>query len=210
MAGEVPLNQQGAWVAPLPTTTIGSGGVSSIVFSTHIAASPARCLEVALDTARYPAWNRFTRSVVIEKPAPAAAAAGLDPSLGFLTAHEGGARDDLLLPGTEFCFKVYLDENSDKSSDTHLVVTVLKPIVHEGRKGFRVAWAIKGGNWLSNAERTQDFVESADGKGTDYFNKETFFGAVAYAIKPFAGAKLIRGLELWRDGLKAEAEKQQQ
>ncbi|KXJ96252.1 hypothetical protein Micbo1qcDRAFT_231319 [Microdochium bolleyi] len=207
MAGEVPFGQETAWVTPLPSPTVGGGGVSSITFSTHIAASPARCLEVALDPARYPEWNKFCRSAVIEKPAPASAIEGLDASLAFLTKGDGVAKEGLLLLGTEFCFKVYLDEDSENGRDTHLVVTVLEEIVHEGRKGFRVAWATRGGNWVQHAERTQDFIESADGKGTDYYNKETFYGVVSYAIKPFVGAKLVRALDLWRDGLKCEAEK---
>ncbi|KAH7020718.1 uncharacterized protein B0I36DRAFT_387587 [Microdochium trichocladiopsis] len=152
MAGEVPFNQQGAWVSPaLPGPTVGGGGVATVVFSTQIAASPARCLEVGLDSARYPAWNKFIRNAIIEESANPAVVDTLDVSLKFLG--EGG------------------------------------------------------GNWLQNAERTQDFIESADGTGTDYFNKETFSGPLSYLIKPFVGTKLINALELWKDGLKAEAEK---
>ena len=143
MAGEVPLNQQGTWVSPtLPGPTVGSGGVATVVFSTQIAASPARCLEVALDSARYPAWNKFIRKAIIEEEADPAVVDTLDASLKFLG--EGGVRDSLLLPGTRACFMSYMDPDSDSCNKVHLVVTVLKEITHEGRKGFRVAWAMQG------------------------------------------------------------------
>lgn len=143
MAGEVALDQQGTWVSPaLPSPTIGGGGVATVVFSTRIAASPARCLEVALDSARYPAWNRFIRKAVIEEAADPAVVDNLDASLKFLG--EGGVREGLLLPGTRTCFMSYMDPHSDSCNEVHLVVTVLKDITHEGRKGFRVAWAMQG------------------------------------------------------------------
>ena len=54
-------------------------------------------------------------------------------------------------------------------------------------------------------ERTQDFVEAADG-GTEYYSNETFYGPMAYVIKAVVGSKLLKALDLWMSGLKSEAE----
>ena len=56
-------------------------------------------------------------------------------------------------------------------------------------------------------ERTQDFVEAADG-GTEYYSNETFYGPMAYVIKAVVGSKLLKALDLWMSGLKSEAEGQ--
>ena len=58
--------------------------------------------------------------------------------------------------------------------------------------------------WYLRAERTQELLESADGKGTDYYNYETFYGPVSYMIYWLVGPKLAGGLQLWMDGLKAQ------
>ncbi|KAH7021502.1 uncharacterized protein B0I36DRAFT_435293 [Microdochium trichocladiopsis] len=203
MAGEVPRNQDCTFVAPLAQPTRGAGGVSSLIFSTHIAASPEKCLEIVLDSSAYPTWNKLVRQATVEKQSPATAT-DLGDSLGFLLA---SGKQDMLLPGADFVFNAYLDPDSDSFRSTRLEVTVLKEIVHEGRKGFRVSWAMTEGTWLQHVERTQDFVE-APGGGTDYYNMETFYGPVSYLIKPIVGTKLLKALGLWKDGLKAEAERQ--
>jgi len=206
MAGVVPSNQACAWVPALPQPTLGNGGVYSVTMSTHIAASPATCLQVTLEAANYPKWNKFVREVVINKAAPSSSLRDLDPALGFL-AGTGTQADKMLLPGTETTFKAYVDQNSDSVNNTHLVVTELKEFEHEGRKGFRVAWAQKGRSWFQDVERTQDFVEAADG-GTEYYSNETFYGPMAYVIKAVVGNKLLKALDLWMSGLKSEAEGQ--
>lgn len=143
MAGLVPPNQACTWVPALPQPTLGAGGVHSVTMSTHIAASPAKCLQVTLDSVNYPKWNKFVREVEINKAAPSSVLDGLDASLRFL-ADARAETGKMLLPGADATFKAYIDPNSDWVNKVHLVVTELKEIEHEGRKGFRVAWAQRG------------------------------------------------------------------
>jgi hypothetical protein len=221
MAGEIPLNQQCTFVRPLAQPTLGDSGVASIIYSTHIAAPPLQCLQLVLDGSNYHKWNKFVPRVVMQQHFTSDTAT-LPSSLSHLAFQA-----DQLLPGTEFCFEVHMDLENESSRLTHLVGSVLQEIEHDGRKGLRVAWRSQGvslldlifqcqlhtdpypiqNNWFLRAERTQDFILSEDG-GTDYYNKETFYGPVAYGIQFLVGDSLKKALEAWKDGLKEEAEAQ--
>ncbi|KAI9147024.1 hypothetical protein HJFPF1_13055 [Paramyrothecium foliicola] len=200
-SSEVPLNTQCTFVKPLPQPTLGNKGSASIVNSTHIAAPPLKCLEIVLDTNAYPKWNRFARRVVIERQSTATSA-DLPASLSHLASGK-----DQLLPGAEFIFECHMDIESDASRNVDLMVTLLQDIIHEGRPGFRVSWKTHKNNWLVNAERTQDFILASDG-GTEYYNKETFYGLIGHAFQWLIGSNLKKSVDSWKDTLKKEAEAQ--
>ncbi|KAH8662213.1 hypothetical protein BX600DRAFT_437622 [Xylariales sp. PMI_506] len=210
MTTSIPLNQAPKFVAPLPQPTLGAGGSSTVTFSSTIAASPATCLEILLDSVSYATWNKWIPRVVVHEEAPtAAAAAASEPgkeiprSLAHLASKKGQ-----LLPGAQFCFEVRMNPDSASVTKTELVTTVLEEFERDGRKGLRVAWKTRGDAWYLRAERTQEFLEIDGGQGgCEYYNYETFFGPLTWAVKTFAGGQLEKGLALWIDGLKAAAEK---
>lgn len=199
MASRVPPNQAPAFVAPIPTPTLGDGGSASIVFSTTIAASPAKCLEILLDPETYPTWNKWIPRVVVTSASPASESS-IPPSLAHIAAKEVR-----LLPNAKFYFEVHMNPESASFRKTELELSVLEEFEHEGKRGFRVAWKSQGSPWFLRAERVQEFVDNGTG-GCEYTNYETFFGPLTWAVKSFAGKQLEKGLMLWMNGLKAEAE----
>ncbi|KAF2993948.1 hypothetical protein E8E14_001598 [Neopestalotiopsis sp. 37M] len=217
MADQIPLNQAPVFVAAIPTPTLGGGGSGSAVFSTTIAATPAKCLEIVLNPATYPSWNKWVPRVVVtsepsSEPSTTPAPPGLPESLAQLAT----SQQPLLSPGTKFYFEVHMDPDSASFRKTDLEVTVLEEFERGGsgdgegrvggrRKGWRVVWKTQGNPWYLRAERVQEFLEDGAG-GCLYINYETFYGPLTFAVKTFAGKQLMAGLTLWMNGLKAAAE----
>ncbi|KAK8016166.1 hypothetical protein PG993_014355 [Apiospora rasikravindrae] len=207
---EIPLGQAPTFAAEtIPTPTYGPGGSSTAIFSTTIAAPPATCLAVILDTSTYPSWGKWIPCAVVETPAPASA---LDEVPAALAAQLPADRSGLLLLGAKFYFEVHMDPDSASSRKTYLEVTRLEEFVRdEGgkekkkKKGIRVAWKTQGDPWHVRAERVQEFVEDGKG-GCEYYNYETFHGMLAWAVRRFVAGQLGNGLQLWMEGLKKEAE----
>ncbi|MBH1945588.1 hypothetical protein I5L01_15315, partial [Erythrobacter sp. YJ-T3-07] len=71
MASQIAPDQTPAFVAAIPTPTLGEGGSASVVFLTFIAASPTKCLEILLDPSTYPKWNKWIPRVDVISAAPA-------------------------------------------------------------------------------------------------------------------------------------------
>ncbi|KAH6656544.1 hypothetical protein BKA67DRAFT_552289 [Truncatella angustata] len=198
MAAQIAPNQAPTFVAAIPTPTLGEGGSASVAFSTTIAASPTRCLEILLDPSTYPTWNRWIPRVDVVSASTASEAA-----VPELLAHVT-RKPNQLLPGTQFDFEVHMSASNIRK--TELELSVLEEFERNGRKGLRVCWKTRGNPWLApRAERVQEFLENVEG-GCDYTNYETFHGPLTWAVKAFAGKQLRDGLTLWMNGLKAEAE----
>jgi hypothetical protein len=202
---------------PLPTPTHGPGGIVSFGCSDHVAASPATCLEICLDTAHYPVWNRFTTVATIDlhpnppRPIPSA--------IAHLGAPERAPT--CLLLGTLFSCEVHMDLKPESTGRwTQLEITHLEDIndpprsqggaggtEYKGRKGFRVAWRGRGMiEYVLRTERVQEFWEDEELGGTRYMCWETFYGIMASMVQTGAAKNLQNGLAAWIDGLKAYAE----
>ncbi|KAI0018086.1 hypothetical protein F4780DRAFT_560743 [Xylariomycetidae sp. FL0641] len=175
--------QEPRWTAVKAQPTLGEGGSATLACAATIAAPPEACVEVVLDAANYPSWNRWVQKVVVHSSEPG-----------------------LLRLGSEFDFQVHMDPDSAGYNTTGLVLTVLDRGYQDrdGRSGVRVAWKTRGDAWYMRAERTQEFVRDADGN-TAYSCYETFYGPVSWLVKTLVGAKLVRGYKLWVSGLKEAA-----
>lgn len=196
---EIPANQDPKFVAPIATPTLGGGGSATVVLSRTIAASPAVCLEIMLDPATYPDWNRWIPRVVVES-APPVPSADMPPALVHLASRQG-----YLLPRTRFAFEVHMNPDSASFNRTDLEVSLLEAFERDGRQGLRVAWKSQGDPWYLRAERVQEFLENASG-GCEYSSYETFHGPLTWVVKTFVGRQLEGGLRLWVSGLKDAAE----
>ncbi|KAH7626532.1 hypothetical protein B0T09DRAFT_368534 [Sordaria sp. MPI-SDFR-AT-0083] len=85
------------------------------------------------------------------------------------------------------------------------------------RTGFRIAWKTRPSlfmpSWMLHCERVQEFVEvyppfaADDEPETAYQCWETFYGVLAPVVKTAAGSQVIRGFDVWMDGLKKRAER---
>ncbi|KAJ9155202.1 hypothetical protein NKR23_g1780 [Pleurostoma richardsiae] len=214
----VPRSQRGTLSGPvIPTPTHGaSGGSFTVTCSTRIAAPPDAVLGVLLDTATYPAWNRFVRQVdVVSHPEPPSPAAAADDTAAPTALPAGEAGGGSIGVGTAMIFSVYMDLASDKPSNRAGVeVTRLEPFTlasppsapAEERNGWRVAWrATDLPGWLLRTERVQEVVDDGAG-GTEYTCWETFYGVLALVVKLKVGGRLVKGFDAWMDGLKARAE----
>ncbi|KAK3396444.1 hypothetical protein B0T20DRAFT_417777 [Sordaria brevicollis] len=84
------------------------------------------------------------------------------------------------------------------------------------RTGFCIAWKTRPSllmpNWLLRCERVQEFVEvyppfgADDEPETAYQCWETFYGVLAPVVKAAAGSQVIKGFDVWMDGLRKRAE----
>lgn len=84
------------------------------------------------------------------------------------------------------------------------------------RTGFRIAWKTRPSllmpNWMLRCERVQEFVgvyapfAADDEPETAYQCWETFYGVLAPVVKAAAGSQIMRGFDVWMDGLKKRAE----
>ncbi|GAB1311708.1 Coenzyme Q-binding protein COQ10 START domain-containing protein (Fragment) [Madurella fahalii] len=188
---------------PLPTPTYGPGGSFSVTCSARIAATPKACLDVMLDAPGYPTWNRFCRKCTIDA----------QPS----TSAELAQDEDKLRLGTQFTFDVHMDPSAPSGNGktgraAALEVSVLEAINEDDgrRRGWRVGW--KGRSsllmpaWMLHNERIQEFVEADGGKATEYYCWETFYGVLAPVVKKAAGAQVVKGFEVWVEGLKGKVE----
>lgn len=196
----VPLNQ-----APTSGPSIAAPhhghGVMSVSCSTTMAAPPLRCLEAVLDTADYPKWNTFCpRAIIDDAPPPAAEpddAGSVEPELG-----EIAKRPHFLHHGVKFQFEVLMEQGKP-TNRTALQVSVLEKFQRDGRTGYRVAWTMRGmPYYVLHAERVQEFVQTPDGRGTEYYCFETFGGVMAYLMRRMVGSKLEDGFGRWMNSLK--------
>ncbi len=234
MTEKIGPDQEPRWAdSPLPTPTYGLGGRATVICSTAaIAAPPAACLAIVLDTATYPSWNRFIPRATVRSPAssspaspaPATSAEDAGAVPASLRARlEGIDPGRLLLRGTEFRFEVHMDPDNSarpRIQNTDLVVSRLEEFGGGGgggdggrRRGLRVVWKTAGDARYLRAERVQEFVERRGGEeqgqgepGTDYVCYETFYGPVAPLVRRFAGSAILNGFGLWMTGLKKAAE----
>lgn len=194
----VPPNQPPQCGPSIATPAHGHGAFS-VSCSTTIAASPFACLEAVLKTADYPRWNTFCPRATIDA-APPVADAGLAaiPEVASLLANGEGH----LYPGVDFQFEVIMKPGGG-SRQTLLHVSLLEALERDGRKGYRVAWTMRGApHYVLRAERVQEFVATEDGQGTEYSCYETFGGAVAYLMRYMVGSQVADGFKRWQDGLK--------
>ncbi|KAL0469061.1 hypothetical protein QR685DRAFT_529633 [Neurospora intermedia] len=84
------------------------------------------------------------------------------------------------------------------------------------RTGFRIAWKTPPTafmpNWMLRCERVQEFVEvhppfgTLDEPETAYQCWETFYGVLAPVVKAAASSQIVRGFNIWMEGLKKRAE----
>ncbi|KXX74555.1 hypothetical protein MMYC01_208876 [Madurella mycetomatis] len=221
MATPAPSSRPAAIGPPLPTPTYGPGGCFSVTCSARIAATPKACLDVILDAPgcisvfltiisylvkkkkKDPTWNRFCRKCTIDA----------QPSTSAEPAQDG---ENLRL-GTRFTFDVHMDPSAPSDvartgRATALEVSVLETINDDDsrRRGWRVGW--KGRSsllmppWMLRMERIQEFVEADGGKATEYSCWETFYGALAPVVKMAAGAQVVRGVNVWVEGLEGKVE----
>ncbi|KAK5660693.1 hypothetical protein OQA88_12057 [Cercophora sp. LCS_1] len=175
MASVVPPNTPPTGsLPPIATPTHGAPTIGSftIATSSHIDASPLRCVEAILDAASYPKWNTFCRSCkIISQPTTPQTHTSLPSG------------DEYLRLGTRFTFDVHLDPSSPPGTTGRpqsMEVTILEPIDEPSRKGWRVAWKLLPTammpEWALRTERIQEFVETDGGKGTDYVEPSMHLG----------------------------------
>lgn len=84
------------------------------------------------------------------------------------------------------------------------------------RTGFRIAWKTRPTLFMPNrmlrCERVQEFVQvyppsgTLDEPETAYRCWETFYGVLAPVVKAAAGNQIMRGFDVWMEGLKKRAE----
>ncbi|EGO53009.1 hypothetical protein NEUTE1DRAFT_16893, partial [Neurospora tetrasperma FGSC 2508] len=194
-----------------PTPTHGQPGAGSftIACSTHIKATPRTCLEVLLKASEYPTWNRYCRKCIID-----AQPDGNQPKDKY-------DKNLFLHLGTKFTFHVHMHPLSEDSSarNTALKVSRLERIdefLQLRRTGFRIAWKTRPTafmpSWMLRCERVQEFVEvhpplgTLDEPETAYQCWETFYGVLAPVVKAAAGSQIVRGFDVWMEGLKKRAE----
>ncbi|RYP52883.1 hypothetical protein DL769_010597 [Monosporascus sp. CRB-8-3] len=206
MAETIPPNQEPKWAdSPLASPTHGAGGKATIICSAVIVAPPATCLEITLNPATYPSWNKFVPRVTVQSSPPPLPES--TPAAVAQLLKESPDRQ-LLLLGTRFRMEVHLHPDSasgGRIQNTDLELSALEEFERGGTKGLRIAWKTQGDPWYLKAERTQEFVERPDG-GCDYVCYETFYGPVTWLVKRFVGPSVLRGFGLWIEGLKKVAE----
>ncbi|KAM7209658.1 hypothetical protein V8F20_000061 [Naviculisporaceae sp. PSN 640] len=125
---------------PIPTPTHGNGGAGSfsVGCSTTVAAAPLICLDVVLNSSKYPEWNRFCRQCTIDSQ-PKQTTTKKQQEDDALSRHNtttSVALPDLgehyLKLGTKFTFDVHMDPDDGKpigsGRPTQLEVSVLEPI----------------------------------------------------------------------------------
>ncbi|KAH6695272.1 hypothetical protein F5X68DRAFT_198179 [Plectosphaerella plurivora] len=200
----VPPNQPPQCGPSIATPAHGHGAFT-VSCSSVIAAPPLACLETVLKTGDYPQWNTFCPNVTIDA-APPVAEAGLDsiPEVAALAS-----RESHLYPGVDFQFEVIMKPGGG-SRQTLLHVSLLEAIERDGKKGYRIAWTMRGApHYVLRAERVQEFVASEDGRSTEYCCYETFGGAVAYPMRYLVGSQVAEGFGRWQDGLQTWTEGRQ-
>jgi hypothetical protein len=179
-----------------------------------IAASPTTCLVLTLDPTTWPTWNRFAIGMEAKTSASSpeylASASALPVELlSALRSSSSKPEGPFLLPGVEYSIAGLRDPLTGKEmqgTGAEEVITLLEPIKRDdGRQGWRLVWQVKP-SWFLRTERVQEFVETTDGKATDYWTVDTFSGPLAFVVKWAMGSKILAGFELWIAGLKKMAE----
>ncbi|KAM5341961.1 hypothetical protein ACJ41O_014992 [Fusarium nematophilum] len=197
MSTPLPLHQAPRFGPSMVVPTLGHGAVS-LSCSTIIAAEPVKCLEAVLNMAAYPSWNTFCPSVRIQHaPPPASSMLGTIPEIKEMVQKPGYA-----YTGVKFEFQVIMQQGKAPTS-TKLQVSVLEKFQRNGRSGYRVAWTLRDSPYyFLRAERVQEFLETDDGSGTEYYCWETFGGVMGYGIRHLVGSQLEDGFGRWTDSLK--------
>ncbi|RYP07752.1 hypothetical protein DL764_002324 [Monosporascus ibericus] len=207
MTETIPPNQESKWAdSPLPSPTYGAGGKATIICSAAIAAPPAACLEITLDPATYPSWNKFVPRVTVQSSPPPPLPESTPSAVAQLL--EDSPDRQLLLLGTRFRFEAHLQPDSASGGltrNTDLEISALEEFERGGAKGLRVVWKMQGDPWYLKAERIQEFLGRPDGR-CDYVCYETFYGPMTWLVRRFAGPLMVRGFGLWTQGLKKAAE----
>lgn len=189
---------------PITTPTHGTGGVFTIIASTHINAPVDTVFEVLVNHAQWPEWNRFVRKVTV-KSTPSS----FDTSTFAPVDQDDGAA--YLKKGQAVGFQVHMDaENpSSYSLNQSMEITLLEPFDKNNnkKKGWRVAWkATSFPGFALRSERVQEVVDDGKG-GTEYTCWETMYGPLAYAVKLTQGSVLEKNFRIWGEDLKARSEK---
>ena len=89
-----------------------------------------------------------------------------------------------------------------------LLMTTLKQMSEEGKRGYRVVWLGKGyPSWALRTERVHEIYtmisdNGEDGKETVYDVFETFSGPLAWAVRVFVGAALVKRFGQWNGELR--------
>ncbi|KAM7222834.1 hypothetical protein V8F06_001732 [Rhypophila decipiens] len=140
-AGPLPPDTPGIITPrPIETPTHGPPGAGSFTVgcSTIIAAAPLICLDVVLNSSKYPEWNRFCRKCTIDsQPRPGPTSSKQQDDDDDDSSPTEGTNSPVLGPdylklGTKFTFDVHMnpldDDQASSGRATELEVSVLEPI----------------------------------------------------------------------------------
>lgn len=169
-------------IPSLPTPHWGTqeGSAFTVRATVTIKASPQTILDALLDTQTWPRWNNFV------------------PRASLKDSDDGRLRPDIL-----FTEHVDMTGNGKPSGivKMKLLMTTLD-VLKEERRGFKVVWLGKGyPDWALRSERVHEIYEE-DGGETIYNVFETFSGPLAWAVRVFVGATLVKRFRQWNGELK--------
>ena len=176
-------------IPPIPTPHWGSQSGSSFTVraTTTINTLPQPVLDALLDTSTWPQWNNFV------------------PRCSITTATKDSNR---LHPGTLFTEHVDMAGRGRSTIvKMKLLMSSLDELHEPTRRGFKVVWLGKGyPDWALRTERVHEIYEETVGGGTVYDVYETFSGPLAWFVKFFVGATLVKRFGQWNGELKAFVE----
>ena len=176
-------------IPPVPTPHWGSQSGSSFTVraTTTISTLPQPVLDALLDTSTWPQWNNFV------------------PRCSVTKATKDSNR---LHPGTIFTEHVDMAGRGRSTIvKMKLLMTCLDELQEPTRRGFKVVWLGKGyPDWALRTERVHEIYEETEGGGTVYDVYETFSGPLAWFVKFFVGATLVKRFGQWNGELKAFVE----
>ena len=177
-------------IPPIPTPHWGSQSGSSFTVraTTTISTQPQPVLDALLDTSTWPQWNNFV------------------PRCSITTATKDSNR---LHPGTLFTEHVDMAGRGRSTIvKMKLLMASLDKLHEPTRRGFKVVWLGKGyPDWALRTERVHEIYEETEGGGrTVYDVYETFSGPLAWFVKFFVGATLVKRFGQWNGELKAFVE----
>lgn len=175
---------------PLPTPHWGSqSGFSFTVRATTTISAPSQpVLDALLDTTTWPEWNNFV------------------PRASISNSSKDSHR---LHPGTIFTEHVDMAGRGRSTVvKMKLQMTALDEMDGPSRRGFKVVWLGKGYPACAlRTERVHEIYEEVDGGGTVYDVYETFSGPLAWAVRFFVGATLVKRFGQWNGELRAFVER---
>ena len=180
-------------IPPIPTPHWGSQSGSSFTVraTTTINTLPQPVLDALLDTSTWPQWNNFVpRCSITETP----------------------NHSPRLHPGTIFTEHVDMAGRGRSTIvKMKLLMTSLDELQEPTPRGFKVVWLGKGyPDWALRTERVHEIYVETEGGGTVYDVYETFSGPLAWLVKFFVGATLVKRFGQWNGELKAFVEGKQE